>query len=128
MRSAFTMIELIFVILILAILSAVSLPQFVGTADNANTGVCKAFVGTLNRTVSHSIWSVSILERPIDYNVTEAKLLRYINEETQCGTLTQYVDAVNGTPFVISIGGDNYDVTGAPATITGPAHWNWNRQ
>ena len=60
MKKAFTMIELIFVIVILGILAAVALPKFLGVAQQAHEGNLKAFVGTLNRTVAPTLWSKSI--------------------------------------------------------------------
>jgi len=60
-RTGFTMIELIFVIVILGILSAVALPKFIGVSDQAKAGKCKAFVGTLNRTTLPAIWSDAVL-------------------------------------------------------------------
>ena len=61
-RAGFTMIELIFVIVILGILSAVALPKFIGVSDQARATNCESFVATLNRTVGASMWSESIAE------------------------------------------------------------------
>jgi len=59
-RAGFTMIELIFVIVILGILSAVALPKFIGISTQAHDQKVDAFIGTLNRTVGPSMWAQSI--------------------------------------------------------------------
>ena len=61
-RGGFTMIELIFVIVILGILAAVALPKFIGVTEQAQAGKLKGFVGTMNRTVLPTLWSKSIAE------------------------------------------------------------------
>ena len=62
MRRGFTMIELIFVIVILGVLASVALPKFVGMSEQAQEGKLKAFIGTLNRTVGPTLWSKSITD------------------------------------------------------------------
>jgi len=62
MKKAFTMIELIFVIVILGILAAVALPKFIGVSKQAHKANVQSFVGTLNRTVGPTLWSQSISE------------------------------------------------------------------
>ena len=59
-RSAFTIIELIFVIFILGVLSAVALVKMGGMSDRANEVQLKAFAGTLNRTSGAGFWFKSI--------------------------------------------------------------------
>ncbi|WP_084029363.1 type II secretion system protein [Lebetimonas sp. JH292] len=56
MKKAFTMIELIFVIVILGILAAVAIPKFLGVAQQAHEANLKTFVGTLNRKLNIQLW------------------------------------------------------------------------
>lgn len=62
MRKGFTMIELVFVIVIIGILTAVAMPKFLGTAEEAHNAVIKGYAGSLNRTVGPSLWSKSFTE------------------------------------------------------------------
>ncbi|MDX9813834.1 MAG: type II secretion system protein [Sulfurimonadaceae bacterium] len=61
-RAGFTMIELIFVIVVLGILASVALPKFIGVSEQAYEAKVKAFVGTMNRTVGPTLWSKSLSE------------------------------------------------------------------
>ncbi len=61
-RTGFTMIELIFVIVVLGILASVALPKFIGVSEQAHLGKVQALVGTLNRTVGPALWAKSIAD------------------------------------------------------------------
>ena len=60
-KKAFSLIELIFVILITGILAVVAIPKLAGTAHEASKGKMNAFIGTMNRSVGPSLWSVAIV-------------------------------------------------------------------
>ena len=60
MKKGFTMIELVFVIVIIGILSAVALPKFLETSTQAHNAIVVSFAGTLNRTVGPTLWAKSI--------------------------------------------------------------------
>jgi len=57
MKKAFTMIELIFVIVIIGILASVAIPKLAGTANEAKKSMVLGFMGSLNRTVGPILWS-----------------------------------------------------------------------
>jgi len=86
-RSGFTMIELIFVIVILGILAAVALPKFIGVSDQAQVGKIKAFVGTLNRSAGPAMWSATM---------TDPTVLQANKGKIASMTLKDYIDIPEG--------------------------------
>ena len=59
-RSAFTWIELIFVIVILGIIASVAIVKMGGMTERANEVKLKAMVGSLNRSSGAGFWFKSI--------------------------------------------------------------------
>ena len=62
MKKAFTMIELIFVIVILGILAGVAIPRYFAVGQNAHQAVLISFTKTINRTTGVDLWSRSMSE------------------------------------------------------------------
>jgi len=131
-RAGFTMIELIFVIVILGILSAVALPKFIGVSEQAEAGKCKAFIGTLNRTVGSSIWSDMVLnDKNASAAFTAASITNQIEVPAKCGvTAAELAGMAAGTGSAkqgIAIGGGTYDINASVATTSVAPVWSWTK-
>ena len=61
MKKAFTMIELIFVIVIIDILAAVAIPKLTGIFGQAKGSKIIAYAGTPQRTTIPPYWSASVM-------------------------------------------------------------------
>lgn len=133
-RAGFTMIELIFVIVILGILAAVALPKFIGVSEQAHVSRCSAFVGTLNRTVGPAIWSDSIA-RGLNGDVVDAASAPYnsaanlgaeiekqITVPENCGTITNYTNVAGST---VTVGQTTYDINFTDGNATTAPVWGW---
>jgi len=141
-RAGFTMIELIFVIVILGILSAVALPKFIGVSEQAQAAKCKAAVGTLNRTVGPALWSDSLLNgnggklisgTSAPYNSAAnaaAELLKQISLPSECNAsvAANWFPASGTTGGAYTIGSNTYKIKFTDGNATSSAVWEWIQQ
>ena len=130
-RAGFTMIELIFVIVILGILSAVALPKFIGVSEQAKAGKCKAFVGTLNRSVGPTAWSQSITDGnngSVANYLSDGNISTYINVPSECNATavnSSYTDIVVGNHTFTF--GSQYDMNFTDGNASTAPSWTWTK-
>jgi len=134
-RSGFTMIELIFVIVILGILSAVAVPKILKNQQQAEAGVCTGFFGTLTRSVGPAIYAEGKLDKLNDAGMQGLFTTANISEQIAipdndlCGTGAQIAAvASGGTGYSITIGDDSYDVNGTQVTSKISPSWEMKKQ
>jgi len=114
-RTAFNIIELIFVIIILGILSSVVIVKMNNMANYAKETQLKSFVGTLNRSVGPTIWLKSIKDGHngsvtfADYDANLDYYLNIIPNYTLNPTLLNCNESSDGI-FIGYTFGKNYEV------------------
>ena len=130
MKKAFTMLEVIFVIVVLGILAGVAMPRFFAVGQHAHEAVLISFVRTLNRTTGEDLWARSIHQGKNgsikDLNTTEGEafLSQYITIPKEINAssidLTSCGDGVYQTVMTAdkNIAGKEYNITCKDGTAT----------
>jgi len=102
-RRGFSIIELVFVIIITGIIAVVALPRFIGISDDAHLAKIQAFSGTLNRSVGAAMWSGLQRSEPSQNGVLSTSTnYAAIIEDVQVDTIpTEFIGL--GIPATISL-------------------------
>jgi len=99
MRRAFSMIELVFVIVVIGILSAIAIPKFAATRDDAIVSKARATVGALRTAIATQRQKNILKGEFTDINGSAAAgLLDYGLDSTW---------AVSGNDFTFTLPGDS---------------------
>jgi len=130
MKKGFTIIELIFVIVIVGILAGVAISRYFALGHTVHEANLKSFVATLNRTTGSDLWARSLNEgkqgsiKNLTSNEDYLFLSKYvdipveINKSTinlnNCGTNT-YKTVMQAN---VKILGQEYNITCKDGTLT----------
>lgn len=117
-RKAFTLVEILIVVVILGILAAIVVPQFTNATQDAQAGNIKAQLDTLNNQIELYRARTNSYPSIADFNTPSTTNTAY----TSWGPLIDggYVKAPPVNPF----NGKSTVVAGAAGTTTDGWHWN----
>lgn len=114
-REAFNMLELIFVIIILGVLSSVVIVKMNDMSKRAKEVQLKSFVGTLERSVGPALWFKSNNDGRggsiafADYEADLERYVEFVPDYTTGPSLTNCNNAGSGI-FLTYVFGDTYEI------------------
>ena len=114
-QAGFTLIELIMVIVILGVLSAVALPKFVGLGSDARTAAMKAVAGSMSSANAMIYAKAAVSNQMGPSTATPAPSVTF---NGTAGILTHYGFALNVTELVKAMDNSTDFTTGPTATPT----------
>ena len=129
MKNAFTMIELIFLIVIISILAAVAIPKLASMSVEANKTLVVEYVGMLNTTIRATMYTEAVNNVVNPGEIVNA---------TYCGVLAtegnDYLEPIDQVDVVanceLTVSTDYFDTLPAINTFTDgnpneSAHWTF---
>ena len=137
MKNAFTIIELVFVIIVIGILAGIAMPRFFQVGYSAHEAKLVGFTSSLNRTAGHEMWAVSMStghQGSVKFIGTNTyKYFRKIPKEilnkevnlSNCGTGMYQTVAEANTSYT---GGIEYNITCKDGDATTPPFFKLIRQ
>jgi len=122
MRKAFTMIELIFVILIIGVVASIALPKLAASRDDATSIVCvreaSAFITTLHTTYGRvgyqdfrNMTAIDLTNGQVSVTAPSGSENVFINTKVDTDGVDYYCDGSKVVHFVGNVVGGEYILT-----------------
>ena len=113
---AFTLVELIVIIVVLAILSGVAIPKYIDYTANAKSSACKATLGAVRTAISNSYANSALTGTPAFPTLVQMQTLGTVMQENLPNNPYNNSNVIAAatwaaTPPTAGVNGWNYDAT-----------------